>query len=157
MASEKNSEETRLKTKKPVYPGNSIMVRPNGPLICKGDTDITLLDADGTVILKDKEFALCRCGLSKSKPFCDGTHKTCDESIPQAFTDEREEDIRGLEGVLIITVKENAMYSFKGPVTIFSRDGLSKTTRTKGALCRCGHSANKPFCDVQHKKCGFTG
>ena len=148
-------DKTKEKSNKPVYTGNSIMVRPNGPLICKGDTEITLLNANAEVILKDKEFALCRCGLSKDKPFCDGSHKTRKEDITQSFSDAREEDINGIIGHLTITVKENAMYSINGPVTIFSRDGLSKTTRTKGALCRCGHSANKPFCDTQHKKCGF--
>jgi len=131
------------------------MVRPDGPLICKGDSDITLLNADAEVILVDKEFALCRCGLSNNKPFCDGTHKLKDTQLPQTFSDERKEDIDGVVGDLTITVKTNAMYSIKGPVTIFSRDGLSKTTRTKGALCRCGHSENKPFCDAKHKKCGF--
>ena len=141
---------------KPVYSGNSIMVRPDGPLICKGDIEITLQNADAEVILKDKEFALCRCGLSKNKPFCDGTHKKEAVQMTQAFVDEREEDIDGLAGDLIITVKTNAMYSVKGPVTIFSRDGLSKTTRTKAALCRCGFSKNKPFCDAKHIKCGFT-
>ncbi len=132
------------------------MVRPDGPLICKGDRDITLLNADAEVILEDKEFALCRCGLSKNKPFCDGTHKTEGVQATQTFTDEREEDINGIVGNLTITVKTNAMYSINGPVTIFSRDGLSKTTRTKAALCRCGQSEKKPFCDAKHKKCGFT-
>ena len=141
---------------KSVYSGNSIMVRPDGPLICKGDTDITLQNADAEVILKSKEFALCRCGLSKNKPFCDGSHKKEGVQATQLFTDERGEDINGLIGDLTITVKNNAMYSIQGPVTIFSRDGLSKTTRTKAALCRCGHSEKKPFCDAKHKKCGFT-
>lgn len=131
------------------------MVRPRGPLICKGDSDIMLQNADEEVILKDTEFALCRCGLSSNKPFCDGTHKLSDSELAQSFTDKREEDISELDGDLIITVKKNAMYSITGPVTIFSRDGLSKTTRTKAALCRCGHSEKKPFCDAKHKKCGF--
>lgn len=144
-----------MKNNKPVYAGNSIMVRPDGPLICKGDVAITLLTADETVIVKEKEFALCRCGLSNKKPFCDGSHKKNNIQMPQEFSDERKEDIVGIDGELIITVKADAMYSVKGPVTIFSRDGLSTTTRTKAALCRCGHSAKKPFCDVQHKKCGF--
>jgi len=143
------------KNNKPVYSGNSIMVRPDGPLICKGDADITLQDADAKIILKDKEFALCRCGLSKNKPFCDGTHKKKELKMTQVFNDERKEDINGIVADLIITVKTNAMYSIKGPVTIFSRDGLSKTTRTKAALCRCGFSEKKPFCDAKHKECGF--
>ena len=142
---------------KPEYPGNSIMVRPDGPLICKGDSEITLLNAEGEVILKDKEFALCRCGLSNNKPFCDGSHKTNGFKAGQEFIDEREENISTMSGELSITVKHNAMYSLNGPVTIFSRSGQSKTGRSKGALCRCGHSEKKPFCDAKHKQCGFTG
>ena len=141
---------------KPEYSGNSIMVRPDGPLICKSDNDISLLDAAGNLILKDKEFALCRCGQSKTKPFCDGSHKAAGIEATQTFKDEREEDITNVNIGMEITVKSNAMYNVKGPVTIFSRDGLSKTTRLKAALCRCGHSENKPFCDVKHKKCGFV-
>ena len=131
------------------------MVRPNGPLICKGDTEITLQNAEEELILKDKEFALCRCGLSNKKPFCDGTHKTKNIAAPQFFNDNREEDITNIEESLIITVKQNAMYSVKGAFTLFSRDDASKTTRTKAALCRCGQSDNKPFCDMSHKACGF--
>ncbi len=150
------SNTDKVKSDKPVYSGNSIMVRPDGPLICKSDTDILLLDADGEVILEEKEFALCRCGLSANKPFCDGTHKKEAVQSTQSFNDERTEDITGLEDKFSITVKTDAMYSVKGAMTIFSRDGLSKTTRTKAALCRCGQSLNKPFCDMSHKKCGFT-
>lgn len=151
--SNKNSE---AKSNKPVYSGNSIMVRPDGPLVCKGDIAITLVNAEGELILTDNEFALCRCGLSKNKPYCDGTHKTEGIKMAQSFSDEREEDIKEIKGALTITVKNNAMYSINGPVTIFSRDGLSKTTRTKAALCRCGQSEKKPFCDAKHKKCGFV-
>lgn len=151
------SNKDRNSNPKPEYPGNSIMVRPDGPLICKGDSEITLLDAEGEVILKAHEFALCRCGLSNNKPFCDGSHKTNGFQAEQEFSDERAEDISELAGELTITVKTNAMYSLKGPVTIFSRSGQSKTTRSKGALCRCGHSAKKPFCDAKHKQCGFEG
>lgn len=139
----------------PVYAGNSIMVRPDGPLICKGEVAITIKNANGEVIAKEKEFVLCRCGLSKTKPFCDGAHKHGNIKLAQDFSDERAENISGLDEHLTISVKENAMYSITGAVTIFSRDGLSKTTRTKAALCRCGYSEKKPFCDIKHKKCGF--
>lgn len=131
------------------------MLRPDGPLICKGDIPIVLKDAKGDVIAEDNAFALCRCGLSKTKPFCDGSHKQSNIKMAQNFSDERMENIAGNNEGLTIIVKENAMYSVAGAVTIFSRDGLSKTTRTKAALCRCGHSDKKPFCDVKHKKYGF--
>lgn len=151
-----NNKSSKQQSNKPVYSGNSIMVRPNGPLICKGDVAITLEDAQGEIIVKDNEFALCRCGLSKKKPFCDGTHKTAAIEMTQSFSDKGEEEIKDITGTLTITVKNNAMYIVKGAVTIFSRDGSSKTTRTKAALCRCGESEKKPFCDAKHKKCGFT-
>ncbi len=39
----------------------------------------------------------------------------------------------------------------------FVLDGQMQTLeRAKLALCRCGHSAQKPFCDGSHKRVGFT-
>jgi 3-phenylpropionate/trans-cinnamate dioxygenase ferredoxin subunit len=51
-----------------------ISIRPSGPYLVRGP--ITLHDADGNVLdLAGKEVvALCRCGGSTTKPFCDGTH-----------------------------------------------------------------------------------
>jgi CDGSH-type Zn-finger protein len=133
------------------------MVRPNGPLICSSDTNVTIQDADGNLITQAKELALCRCGQSQNKPFCDGSHKKAEFEAGQEFTDERGEDLPEQHSELVITVKPDAMLLIKSPVTLFSRDGRSVTTRTKGALCRCGASNNKPFCDRQHKQCGFKG
>ena len=142
---------------KPSYPGNTIMVRPNGPLICASESNVIVQDTDGNVLQQDKELALCRCGHSANKPFCDGSHKRKGFEAGQTFVDDRSEQGIDTQGDLVISVKENAMLLIKSPVTIFSRDGKSVTTRSKGALCRCGHSAKKPFCDVAHKKCGFSG
>jgi CDGSH-type Zn-finger protein len=51
----------------------SIRTLKNGPLLVQGP--IELLDADGNKVALDKEtIALCRCGASTNKPFCDGTH-----------------------------------------------------------------------------------
>ena len=47
---------------------------PNGPLILRGDFEI--LSPDGEPIPPGRTtVALCRCGVSSIKPFCDGTHK----------------------------------------------------------------------------------
>ena len=47
---------------------------PNGPLLVRGDAEI--IDADGTPIPRTRHtVALCRCGVSTIKPYCDGTHK----------------------------------------------------------------------------------
>lgn len=53
-----------------------ITVRPNGPYLVEGE--ITLLDPDGNAFaLQGERFALCRCGQSKNKPFCDASHREC--------------------------------------------------------------------------------
>ena len=46
----------------------------NGPLLLSGG--VRILDADGNLLYKGERAALCRCGGSGNKPFCDGTHKT---------------------------------------------------------------------------------
>ncbi len=51
-----------------------ITVRQNGPLLVEGD-DVTLAGPDGAELpLERRPFALCRCGASENKPFCDGSH-----------------------------------------------------------------------------------
>ena len=52
-----------------------ITIRPNGPYLVEGDVE--LVDVNGSKIdtsARGPRFALCRCGASVSKPFCDGTH-----------------------------------------------------------------------------------
>ncbi len=51
----------------------TIELRPNGPLLVKG-LEI-LRNSKGEIIPTENVFALCRCGQSANKPFCDGTHK----------------------------------------------------------------------------------
>lgn len=52
----------------------SIVACTDGPLIVRGDVEI--VDAAGEAIVRNrKTVALCRCGASTIKPFCDGTHK----------------------------------------------------------------------------------
>jgi CDGSH-type Zn-finger protein len=52
----------------------SITPYPDGPLIVRGDFEIR--GTDGAVIPNGRAtVALCRCGVSSIKPFCDGTHK----------------------------------------------------------------------------------
>ncbi|MCA9241640.1 MAG: CDGSH iron-sulfur domain-containing protein [Planctomycetales bacterium] len=55
-----------------------IRMRPSGPFVVEGP--FTLVDSEGNEfpLNPDKPaIALCRCGESKNRPFCDGAHKTC--------------------------------------------------------------------------------
>jgi CDGSH-type Zn-finger protein len=54
-----------------------IRMRPNGPLVVEGP--VKIVDQNGTPfpLNKDKpNIALCRCGQSQNRPFCDGSHRT---------------------------------------------------------------------------------
>jgi CDGSH-type Zn-finger protein/uncharacterized Fe-S cluster protein YjdI len=50
----------------------TIAMRPNGPLLVRGQ--VRIIGADGHPIREDTRVALCRCGHSANKPFCDGSH-----------------------------------------------------------------------------------
>ena len=50
----------------------TVKVLPQGPYLVEGK--INLLDVNGNKIATQERTALCRCGASVNKPFCDGTH-----------------------------------------------------------------------------------
>lgn len=64
MNDEENKEEAHLES--------VIEVLSNGPLLIYGT--LKLKDKNGEQTLENKTTALCRCGQSSNKPFCDGTH-----------------------------------------------------------------------------------
>lgn len=65
----------------------TIKVRENGPYLVEGD-DVTLVDWNGAAYpIAKRPFALCRCGASGNRPFCDGTHKTIGFQASEAASD----------------------------------------------------------------------
>jgi|TARA_B100001094_G_scaffold58842_1_gene54333 CDGSH-type Zn-finger protein len=50
-----------------------INIMENGPILVKGETTVT---KGGKKVTVSENYALCRCGKSKSQPMCDGTHKS---------------------------------------------------------------------------------
>ena len=56
-----------------------------------------------------------------------------------------------------IQVLANGPLIVNGPCTVLDKDGKKQQFDKRVALCRCGHSANKPFCDGAHKSEGFVG
>jgi CDGSH-type Zn-finger protein len=54
-------------------PASTVTVYPSGPLVLRGDFEV--LQVDGTTVPTGRIVALCRCGRSAVKPFCDGSHK----------------------------------------------------------------------------------
>jgi len=132
---------------------NVIRVSPNGPLYVRGDVQITA--PDGRVILQDTRVALCRCGASKNKPFCDNTH------LQIAFQDAgiakpaRSEETGMSDKKLNITPTSNASLMLAGVLEIRNAANEIIFHGDEAYLCRCGASKNKPFCDGSHSKIGF--
>ena len=214
-----------------------ITIRPNGPYLVRGSVPLVRKSQvmsehgepltwkkDGAVET-DETYRLCRCGQSKSKPFCDNAHtlvafdgtETADDGPISA----REKEFKGEKivmkddhslcvhsgfcgnrvtniwemiknsedtqvraqimamvekcpsGTLTFTVDENSEMVepdlpkevaiiadgplwVSGGIPVERRDGKPVEIRNRVTLCRCGASANKPFCDGAHKDVGFT-
>jgi CDGSH-type Zn-finger protein/uncharacterized Fe-S cluster protein YjdI len=128
---------------------NRVAVLENGPLAFAGD-----LVVDGEAMTRA---TLCRCGASANKPFCDYAHVEAGFAAtgePPAKAGEAGTDERG--GTLEITPLENGPLQVKGAVEITSGTGHRLNMTKTAYLCRCGQSANKPYCDGSHKRAGFT-
>lgn len=133
----------------PIPRKNLITVGVDGPLYVRGD--ILIEGLLGETLFEDIRVALCRCGESRNKPFCDNSHKQVsfrdegtlgDYSPPNTLTG----DGRRLR--ILPTV--NGPFLRRGEVEIWSADGETVYHSSKSILCRCGYSNNKPFCDGSH-------
>ena len=130
-------------------PVSSGRIRENGPLAIHADID---LRGHGRLF----RATLCRCGGSKNKPFCDGTHNqigfTATGEPPTTAPDALAE--RG--GALVITPRKNGNLGVRGNLELCAGTGRVVARFTSANLCRCGASQKKPFCDGTHAKIGFV-
>jgi CDGSH-type Zn-finger protein/uncharacterized Fe-S cluster protein YjdI len=128
---------------------NLVQIRENGPLGLRGELRIK-----GEAI--GMRATLCRCGASKNKPFCDGSHNEI------GFAASGEPETRASEPLLLrngpveIEPLSNGPLSMRGNLEICSGTGRTVDRVTTARLCRCGHSATKPFCDGTHAHVGFV-
>ena len=200
----------------------AIEVTKNGPYRVTGACRV--LDSRGEEVPARGTFALCRCGNSSRKPFCDGTHArigfngmrfatgpngpvdlyrgeritihdnratcahsgVCTDNLPGVFRLGREPWIdaggAAAEAVIAlvkrcpsgalsysidearpegeprehaITCSRNGPLYVTGDVALKADGGLAPPFSDRYALCRCGGSKNKPFCDGTHRAIGF--
>lgn len=196
--------------------GATIEVRKNGPYLVHGPCRLT--DGGGKDLPARGTFALCRCGNSSKKPFCDGTHAkigfdgtrlaatpqdgshphrgkritihdnravcahagVCTDNLPAVFRPGEEPwidaDAAEAEAIValvkrcpsgalsysmdgtpaptearerLVTASKNGPYFVSGDVEL-KADGAKPLFADRYALCRCGGSKNKPFCDGTH-------
>ncbi|MHB0878834.1 MAG: CDGSH iron-sulfur domain-containing protein [Anaerolineae bacterium] len=221
--------------------GRRVKVCENGPYVVSGSVpmakQVISVDSDnqchdwqeGEAYPTQERYALCRCGQSKTKPFCDGTHarvgfrgdeeasrepylvqakrlegpgldltdakKLCAHARfchraggawaltehsddPEAKRIAIEEACCCPGGRLVAWEKEGEAIEptpepsiglvedpqagvsgpiwLRGGITVEAADGSEYERRNRVALCRCGRSANKPFCDGSHIEAHFN-
>lgn len=131
---------------------NIVTVAYNGPLYAYGDLGIEGAPDD----MPGVRFraALCRCGRSANKPFCDNTH------VEVGFQDygsvgERGPGLAAKGGRLTIKPIPDGPLLVSGSLAIRAASGRLAWEGDQTALCRCGGSKNKPFCDGTHRTIGF--
>src|ERR1700681_3118755 len=98
---------------------------------------------------------LCRCGASGNKPYCDGSHHEVAFSATGEPPSGKTDMLPLRDGVLAIDPQANGPLRVRGNLEITSGTGRVVARVTSASLCRCGGSANKPFCDGTHTKIGF--
>ncbi|NUP05986.1 MAG: hypothetical protein HOW73_08000 [Polyangiaceae bacterium] len=129
-------------------PVNLLAVREAGPYAVRGDIRL-----DGRPA--GYRATLCRCGASKNKPFCDGSH----HEIHFAATGEPPTGTTGAlavrNGPLAIDPQVDGPLQVRGNLEILSGTGRCVFRLQQARLCRCGASNNKPFCDNSHVRVGF--
>ena len=128
-----------------------IEIMDDGPLIV---SDLNSLeDGEGNGLAIKKKVALCRCGASGNKPFCDGSHKGAGfkSSLSPA-----ESSAPGKEGDAVVRSLGDGPYEVCGDIELCVEDDSELSGDDPYYLCRCGASENKPFCDGSHKRIGFT-
>ena len=98
---------------------------------------------------------LCRCGASRNKPYCDGSHHEIGFNATGEPPSGKTDMLPLRDGVLAIDPQANGPLRVRGNLEITSGTGRVVARATSAYLCRCGGSANKPFCDGTHTKIGF--
>lgn len=130
-------------------PVNLLAIREAGPYAVRGD-----LRLDG----KAGAFraTLCRCGASKNKPFCDGSHHDIGfTATGEPPTTDGTGALAVRDGPLLIDPQPDGPLRVRGNLEIVSGTGRVVARTTETYLCRCGASGNKPFCDGSHARAGF--
>lgn len=138
-----------------------IQVRTDGPLYARGNLAIEPVSGDQeSAVVSENRAALCRCGASENKPFCDRQHVDAGFQAPGSVAVENAPEgqpASGSPGPLRFEPMPDGPLIASGKMIIAGQDGDVSLELEKGALCRCGASKKKPFCDGAHRAIGFKG
>jgi CDGSH-type Zn-finger protein/uncharacterized Fe-S cluster protein YjdI len=129
-------------------PVNLAAIREAGPYAFRGALRLDGVDAGFRA-------TFCRCGASKNKPYCDGSHHAVGFAASGEPASGPIDMLPVRDGVLAIDPQPDGPLQVRGNLEITSGTGRVVARVTATRLCRCGGSANKPFCDGTHARIGF--
>lgn len=130
-------------------PVNLLSVREAGPYALRGE--LSIAGQTGSF-----RATLCRCGASKHKPYCDGSHHDVNFSATGEPATGAADMLPVRNGPLSVEPQTDGPLQVRGNLEIISGTGRVVARVQQARLCRCGGSANKPFCDGTHARIGFT-
>ena len=103
----------------------TIQCKPNGPYLVKGTVNVK--NSRGETVATDAVFALCRCGGSATKPFCDATHRKNGFSDAR-ISDGKDDKLKSYAGRGITVLDNRSICAHAGHCT----EGLPATFREEG-------------------------
>jgi CDGSH-type Zn-finger protein/uncharacterized Fe-S cluster protein YjdI len=127
---------------------NVVRVRENGPYAFQAE-----LSVGGDT--SSYRATLCRCGASRNKPFCDGSHHEAGFKATGEPLTVESEALKVRNGPVEVTRTADGPLMVTGSLEICSGTGRTVSRVDKVFLCRCGGSSKKPFCDGTHQAIGF--
>ena len=123
----------------------------DGPLYIQGRLEIQTAEGETA---HETRVALCRCGASTNKPYCDDSHAEAGFRDPATDVPQRLAEGDPTPSTLLVKFVPDGPILVDGTLTVSGSDA-SKAVGVRGALCRCGASSTKPFCDGSHAAAGF--
>ncbi len=129
---------------------NTVRVLENGPLAIEAPLTI------GGDAQPSPRAVLCRCGASRHKPYCDGSHVDAGFAATGEPAHKASAPLEARDGPLAVDPQVDGPLKLTGNLEIVSGTGATIDRVQKAFLCRCGQSKSKPYCDGSHKAAGFT-
>lgn len=134
---------------------NLALVSRDGPVYLAGD--LRLMGQYQVVEQRATRMALCRCGRSANKPYCDGSHARAGFADPAVARETVPEPEPSGTSPLKIDPVPHGPLVLRGRVRLCDSRGETVSVTDTLILCRCGASREKPFCDGSHTKVAGLG
>jgi CDGSH-type Zn-finger protein/uncharacterized Fe-S cluster protein YjdI len=127
---------------------NVVRIRENGPYAFHAEMSV---GGDTS----SYRATLCRCGASRNKPYCDGSHHEAGfQATGEPITIESDA-LKVRNGLVDVTPLPNGPLMVNGSLEVCSGTGRTVSRVGEAFLCRCGGSSKKPYCDGTHQVIGF--